>query len=269
MKIGKERFEDHCWKDVVPPEDIKLYETYVRETYIGPNAAVARTLGGGSATVFPPYTVSPLDGIRAALGDINITIGGEMEVRKAPGDQARLFGTVQTVRGTYEFQGRRFNLDRGGRIRFVGDTEINPFLDISATRVIPNTGVEARVRIQGTARAPQLALTSNPPLEESDILALIVFNRPVNELGTGERASLATTAGGIATGQPIRLRVAFKPTSSILTPVETISPTGEAATIATKGRHDPCVGIRGVPVVEAMVALVLADQALLHRGQCG
>ncbi|RMB34403.1 chorismate synthase [Sphingomonas sp. PP-F2F-G114-C0414] len=76
-------------------------------------------------------------------------------------------------------------------------------------------------------------------------------------------------AGGIATGQPIRLRVAFKPTSSILTPVETISPTGETATIATKGRHDPCVGIRGVPVVEAMVALVLADQALLHRGQCG
>ena len=76
-------------------------------------------------------------------------------------------------------------------------------------------------------------------------------------------------AGGIATGQPIRLRVAFKPTSSILTPVETITRDGEAAEIATRGRHDPCVGIRGVPVVEAMVALVLADQALLHRAQCG
>ena len=76
-------------------------------------------------------------------------------------------------------------------------------------------------------------------------------------------------AGGISTGQPVTLRVAFKPTSSILTPVETISRTGEATTIATTGRHDPCVGIRGVPVVEAMVALVLADQALLHRGQCG
>ena len=76
-------------------------------------------------------------------------------------------------------------------------------------------------------------------------------------------------AGGIATGQPIRLRVAFKPTSSILTPVETIDRSGAAATIATKGRHDPCVGIRGVPVVEAMMALVLADQALLHRAQCG
>ena len=75
--------------------------------------------------------------------------------------------------------------------------------------------------------------------------------------------------GGIATGQPIRVRVAFKPTSSILTPVETIDRSGNAADIATKGRHDPCVGIRGVPVVEAMMALVLADQALLHRGQTG
>lgn len=76
-------------------------------------------------------------------------------------------------------------------------------------------------------------------------------------------------AGGIATGQPIRLRVAFKPTSSILIPVETVTREGEASEILTKGRHDPCVGIRGVPVVEAMVALVLADQALLHRAQTG
>jgi chorismate synthase len=76
-------------------------------------------------------------------------------------------------------------------------------------------------------------------------------------------------AGGISTGQPVRLRVAFKPTSSILTPVETITREGKAAEIATKGRHDPCVGIRGAPVVEAMMALVLADQKLLHRAQCG
>ncbi len=76
-------------------------------------------------------------------------------------------------------------------------------------------------------------------------------------------------AGGISTGQPLRVRVAFKPTSSILTPVETITRDGEASEIMTRGRHDPCVGIRGVPVVEAMVALVLADQVLLHRAQCG
>ncbi len=77
------------------------------------------------------------------------------------------------------------------------------------------------------------------------------------------------TAGGIATGQPLVCRVAFKPTSSILTPVETITKDGEPAEIVTKGRHDPCVGIRGTPVVEAMMALVLADQKLLHRAQCG
>ena len=82
------------------------------------------------------------------------------------------------------------------------------------------------------------------------------------------------TAGGISTGQPVTCRVAFKPTSSILTPVETITrpdASGQSAAteIQTKGRHDPCVGIRGVPVVEAMMALVLADAKLLHRAQCG
>jgi chorismate synthase len=76
-------------------------------------------------------------------------------------------------------------------------------------------------------------------------------------------------AGGISTGQPVVVRVAFKPTSSILTPVETITREGKASEIRTKGRHDPCVGIRGTPVVEAMMALVLADHKLLHRGQCG
>ncbi|WP_030540386.1 chorismate synthase [Sphingobium sp. DC-2] len=76
-------------------------------------------------------------------------------------------------------------------------------------------------------------------------------------------------AGGISTGQPVKVRVAFKPTSSILIPVETVTRTGEASDIITKGRHDPCVGIRGVPVVEAMMALVLADQKLLDRAQCG
>ena len=76
-------------------------------------------------------------------------------------------------------------------------------------------------------------------------------------------------AGGISTGQPVICRVAFKPTSSILTPVETIARDGAATEITTKGRHDPCVGIRGTPVVEAMMALVLADQKLLHRAQCG
>ena len=76
-------------------------------------------------------------------------------------------------------------------------------------------------------------------------------------------------AGGISTGQPVVCRVAFKHTSSILTPVKSINSAGEAVEVRTKGRHDPCVGIRGAPVVEAMMALVLADHKLLHRAQSG
>lgn len=75
--------------------------------------------------------------------------------------------------------------------------------------------------------------------------------------------------GGISTGQPIVCRFAVKPTSSILTPRKTIDNTGHETEIVTKGRHDPCVGIRAVPVGEAMMAIVLADQFLRHRAQCG
>jgi chorismate synthase len=75
--------------------------------------------------------------------------------------------------------------------------------------------------------------------------------------------------GGISTGQPVVARFAVKPTSSILTPRRTIDRAGAETDILTKGRHDPCVGIRAVPVGEAMVACVLADHYLRHRGQIG
>lgn len=74
--------------------------------------------------------------------------------------------------------------------------------------------------------------------------------------------------GGISTGQDIVVRVAFKPTSSILTPVPTIDKFGGETDIITKGRHDPCVGLRGTPVVEAMMACVLCDHWLRHKAQC-
>ena len=75
--------------------------------------------------------------------------------------------------------------------------------------------------------------------------------------------------GGISTGQPVVARFAVKPTSSILQPRRTIDVDGQESEIITKGRHDPCVGIRAVPVGEAMMALVLADHFLRHRGQVG
>ncbi|MCB2107659.1 MAG: chorismate synthase [Rhodobacteraceae bacterium] len=75
--------------------------------------------------------------------------------------------------------------------------------------------------------------------------------------------------GGISSGQDVVSRVAIKPTSSILTPRKTVDTHGNNTEIVTKGRHDPCVGIRGVPVAEAMVAVVLADHLLRHEAQCG
>ena len=75
--------------------------------------------------------------------------------------------------------------------------------------------------------------------------------------------------GGISTGQHIVCRFCVKPTSSILSPRKTIDSSGRETEIVTKGRHDPCVGIRAVPVGEAMMAIVLADHFLRHRGQCG
>ncbi|MEJ5207896.1 chorismate synthase [Denitratimonas sp. CY0512] len=75
--------------------------------------------------------------------------------------------------------------------------------------------------------------------------------------------------GGISSGQPIRCSIALKPTSSMRLPGRSLDVDGNAVEVVTKGRHDPCVGIRATPIAEAMVALVLIDQALRHRGQCG
>jgi len=75
--------------------------------------------------------------------------------------------------------------------------------------------------------------------------------------------------GGISSGQPVICRFVVKPTSSILTPRQTITADGRETDVVTKGRHDPCVGIRAVPIGEAMMAVVLADQLMRHEAQCG
>jgi translocation and assembly module TamB len=135
---------------------------------------------------------------RNALGDVNVTMGGDFRVVKTPDDPVVLIGTVNTVRGTYAYQGRRFEIARDGQVIFRGDPSNTPDLDITAERVIQ--GVEARLRIQGPADEPTLELSSNPPLDEADVLALIVFNQPVNQLGAGQQNTLAQRAGGLAAG---------------------------------------------------------------------
>ncbi len=75
--------------------------------------------------------------------------------------------------------------------------------------------------------------------------------------------------GGISSGQDIEVHMAIKPTSSILSPRESIDTAGQSVQVSTRGRHDPCVGIRAAPIAEALLALVLIDHALRHRAQCG
>jgi len=142
--------------------------------------------------------IRPPGGAPIGLGDVNATFGGDIRAQKAPGGAIVLVGEVRTVRGTYDFQGRRFEIQRDGRVRFEGLTPIDPALDITALRVI--SGVEARVQVGGTVRKPELTLTSSPPLPEADILSLIVFNQPSNQLGEGQQVSLAQRASALATG---------------------------------------------------------------------
>jgi len=113
-------------------------------------------------------------------------------------DRVRLYGDVKTVRGTYDFQGRRFEILRDGSIRFDGTDELDPRLDIRTRRVIQ--AVEAFVTIRGTMKQPEIVLTSTPPLEPGDVLSLVVFNRPLSELGEGEQISLAARAQSLAAG---------------------------------------------------------------------
>jgi translocation and assembly module TamB len=132
------------------------------------------------------------------LGALNITLGGDVYVSKVPWDQIRLVGAVKTVRGVYTFQGRQFTILRDGTVQFVGLDQLDPNLDIRTQRLIQ--GVEANVNIRGSLSKPEIVLTSVPPLEQADILSLIVFNQPINSLGEGQQVSLAQRAEGLAAG---------------------------------------------------------------------
>ncbi len=107
----------------------------------------------------------------------------------------------------------------------------------------------AAARLSGTDNADEIFMGANGPEYSSNHAGGIL--------------------GGISTGQDIVVRFAVKPTSSILTPRKSIRMDGSATEVVTKGRHDPCVGIRAVPVGEAMMACVILDHLLLHRGQVG
>jgi len=137
-------------------------------------------------------------GAPIGLGALLITLGGDLYVSKVPWDQVRITGAVNTVRGHYDFQGRRFDILRDGTVRFDGLDELDPTLDIRTERVIQ--AVTANVNVRGTLRQPDIVLSSTPPLEQADILSLIVFNQPLNSVGEGQQISLMQRAQAMAAG---------------------------------------------------------------------
>jgi hypothetical protein len=132
------------------------------------------------------------------VGDMNAYVGGAVSLAKAPGGRLRIIGEVNTVRGSYSFQGRRFEIMRDGRIRFSGTDVIDPVLDLTAQRVI--SGIETFVHVRGSMLRPELSFSSNPPQDESDVLSLIIFGVPTNQLGEGQQVALAVRAQELAGG---------------------------------------------------------------------
>jgi autotransporter translocation and assembly factor TamB len=142
-----------------------------------------------------------LPGSVVGLGALNVTLGGDVRATKEAHGPIMLVGPVNTVRGFYDFQGRRFDILRDGSVRFNGEpiTDLNPTLDIRTSRLIQ--AVEARVNVRGTLKQPEIHLASNPPLDDADILALIVFNQPANQLGESQQMSLIARAQSLAGSQ--------------------------------------------------------------------
>jgi autotransporter translocation and assembly factor TamB len=139
--------------------------------------------------------VSP--GTPIGLGDIDLRVGGDLYLYKDPADLLYVTGSLDQVSGTYAFQGRRFEIDEAGSsINFVGD--LNPQLWVTVRREI--SGVETRVTLSGSLRQPELQLASTPPLEESDVLSLIVFNTTPDGLTSLQQQELAVRAGTLAAG---------------------------------------------------------------------
>jgi autotransporter translocation and assembly factor TamB len=132
------------------------------------------------------------------LGDMNIIAGGTMRLRKAPDAPLDIVGDMDIVRGTYTFQGKRFDVQRDSQVQFRGGDATDPALDVSAERDV--SGIAAMVHVRGTAQRPQVSLTSEPPLDEAEILSLIVFGQPLGDLQSTQRTNLAEQAGIMAAG---------------------------------------------------------------------
>ena len=138
--------------------------------------------------------ISP--GTPIGLGDINLKVTGDLYLYKDSAAPLSVTGSFDSVTGTYAFQGRRFDVLSTSSINFHG--ELTPEIYVTVSRVIQ--GVETRVGIFGTLSQPELRLSSSPPLDQSDILSLIVFNTSTNQLTGAQQQQLLIRAGALAAG---------------------------------------------------------------------
>lgn len=157
-------------------------------------------------------------------------------------------------------------------LRKSGDS-VGARVNVEAEGVPPGWGEPIYGKLDGDLAAALMSINAVKGVEVGDGFAA------VNQRGSEHRDEMHMDGfasnhaggilGGISTGQVVRASIALKPTSSILIPGHSVNLAGEPVDVVTKGRHDPCVGIRATPIAEAMMALVLMDHALRHRAQCG
>src|SRR6056297_1085853 len=161
-------------------------------------------------------------------------------------------------------------------LRKSGDS-VGAVIEVTARGVPAGLGAPVYGKLDTDLAAAMMSINAVKGVEIGDGMAaaMLTGTQNADEILMGDKGPVYTSnhaggiLGGISTGQDVVVRVAVKPTSSILTPRRTITKSGEDTEIVTKGRHDPCVGIRAVPVGEAMMACILLDHILLHRGQIG
>lgn len=127
----------------------------------------------------------------------NVEIRGNLDVDKEYSEDVRITGSIRTVRGTYETLGKLFRIEQG-RVSFSGTTDINPNLDITALYRVSD--VQIYINISGTAKSPEVKLTSDPAMQETDIISYLVFGAPSDQIGSGDRAAISGVATGIAGG---------------------------------------------------------------------
>ena len=157
-------------------------------------------------------------------------------------------------------------------LRKAGDS-VGARINVIADGVPPGWGEPIYGKLDGELAAAMMSINAVKGVEIGDGFASVAQRGTVHRDEIRETGFLSNHAGGIlggiSTGQQVVVSAAFKPTSSLRLPARSLDLDGHPVEVVTTGRHDPCVGVRATPICEAMVALVLMDQALRHRAQCG